>query len=412
MKKGFLVSMFLVIAMSAAAQVRTQTDIKKMVKNGTECYNTILQDGECRWNNLAAKKEISLNNPIKNYELNEIEKILVTNYDDVRLSEGFLNGYFVVKDSAIGLYDLNGKIIVPPIPGYPRAISGSKSLYFGDSMPIENWNNYIMGARGKARRAYAGSFAVIINKETLKPVIPLGKFDGIHYTFKGWNYYYYVSKLVDGDLKWGVYNKMGEEVVPCQYDFVGLKDGEYYGDNSKVMEDVVAELNPVLARRRYNFDHRLDVIGDAIISTGKAIGQAAVAVGNAIVDADEALRESGTYDALNSLAEYYGDTSINYTSVESSCSNTPQSSTNYSTHNSQVTGTTMSAADQQNYNTLRKTYNKWASDLMEMKNANGKYQNGYSQNDKRHAQSEMKRIRNMAKSKWGKDIDYNSLEDW
>ncbi len=73
---------------------------------------------------------------------------------------------------------------------------------------------------------------------------------------------------------------------------------------------------------------------------------------------------------------------------------------------------TMTGADQRNYNTLRNTYNKWASDLMQMKNLNGQYQNGYEEKDKRHAQSEMKRIREMAKSKWGKEIPYNSIEDW
>ena len=69
-------------------------------------------------------------------------------------------------------------------------------------------------------------------------------------------------------------------------------------------------------------------------------------------------------------------------------------------------------SDQVNYNSLRNTYNKWATDLMQMKNLNGKYQKGYSQSDKRHAQSEMKRLRNTAMKNWGKEIPYNSIEDW
>ncbi len=72
----------------------------------------------------------------------------------------------------------------------------------------------------------------------------------------------------------------------------------------------------------------------------------------------------------------------------------------------------MSGSDMQNYNSLRNTYRKWADDLREMKFANGKYQNGYSQSDKQHAQSEMKRIRQTAQSKWGKEIPYDSIEDW
>lgn len=72
----------------------------------------------------------------------------------------------------------------------------------------------------------------------------------------------------------------------------------------------------------------------------------------------------------------------------------------------------MSMSDQMNYNSLRNTYNKWASDLMEMKNANGKYQNGFKASDKKHAQDEMKRIRKSAMQKWNKEIPYNSIEDW
>ena len=74
--------------------------------------------------------------------------------------------------------------------------------------------------------------------------------------------------------------------------------------------------------------------------------------------------------------------------------------------------TQMSMSDQVNYNSLRNTYNKWASDLMQMKNANGQYQNGFKASDKKHAQNEMKRIRKSAMQKWNKEIPYNSIEDW
>ena len=65
-------------------------------------------------------------------------------------------------------------------------------------------------------------------------------------------------------------------------------------------------------------------------------------------------------------------------------------------------------SDQYNYNILRNTYNKWATDLSMMKNGNREY----TTEDKRKAQDEMKRIRKMAKEKWNKDIPYNSIEDW
>ncbi|MBQ8452478.1 MAG: hypothetical protein IJ539_01720 [Prevotella sp.] len=117
---------------------------------------------------------------------------------------------------------------------------------------------------------------------------------------------------------------------------------------------------------------------------------------------------SASTSFLNSMISALGGNSSNSTSTYSSNSNTSSSGITSKNSNS----STMSMSDQLNYNSLRNTYNKWASDLMQMKNANGKYLNGYTAADKSHAQSEMKRIRKEAKEKWGKDIPYNSYEDW
>ena len=81
-------------------------------------------------------------------------------------------------------------------------------------------------------------------------------------------------------------------------------------------------------------------------------------------------------------------------------------------NSTETKGSQMSMTDQVNYNSLRNTYNKWAQDLMEMKNANGKYQNGFKVSDKKYAQDKMKQIRKMSMQKWNKEIPYNSIEDW
>lgn len=104
-----------------------------------------------------------------------------------------------------------------------------------------------------------------------------------------------------------------------------------------------------------------------------------------------------------------GNSSSAYTSSASSSSYSSSTSRKETTPSS---NSTMSLSDARNYQVQRNTYNKWANDLMAMKNHNGKYQNGYTQSDKQHAQSEMKRIRENAKQRWGKEIPYNSIEDW
>ena len=110
---------------------------------------------------------------------------------------------------------------------------------------------------------------------------------------------------------------------------------------------------------------------------------------------------------LNSIANTIGGNSSTTLSYNTTSNNSSTSNASANTKGNQ-----MSISDQRNYNFMRNTYNKWAQDLMQMKNANGKYQNGFKASDKKHAQDEMKRIRKSAMQKWSKEIPYNSIEDW
>lgn len=121
-------------------------------------------------------------------------------------------------------------------------------------------------------------------------------------------------------------------------------------------------------------------------------------------------------DRISGIATSFLNTMINAMGGNSSTSSTTYSSSigiaNDKKQMKTNTSPSMSMSDQVNYNSLRNTYNKWAMDLMQMKSLSGKYQKGYTSNDKQHAQSEMKRIRKDAMKKWGKEIPYNSIEDW
>lgn len=102
----------------------------------------------------------------------------------------------------------------------------------------------------------------------------------------------------------------------------------------------------------------------------------------------------------------------NASSLELSNTSNTVNTNGQSSNSVKTKSTQMSMSDQVNYNSMRNTYNKWAQDLMQMKNANGKYQNGFKASDKKHAQDEMKRIRKSSIQKWNKEIPYNSIEDW
>ena len=121
-------------------------------------------------------------------------------------------------------------------------------------------------------------------------------------------------------------------------------------------------------------------------------------------------------ESVNNIHAIANGQSVSSSSTNISSIVTSDVSASSGNNSSKVSNTNgksqMSMSDQVNYNSLRNTYNKWASDLMEMKNANGKYQNGFKASDKKHAQDEMKRIRKSAMQKWNKEIPYNSIEDW
>lgn len=387
-----------------SAQVRTEKEFKKMLKSGT--VTTCIYDDVLRFNKLSTSKAISLkNSTYKDIPFNIIESTLIQNYDDVIISDALHNGYFVKLDNCFGLYDLSGNIIVPPIPGFPRIVPGTGTIYMGDIAPIREWEVYICNASGKARRAYSGTFGTVIDKETLNPIIPLGKFDGIHFTMKGISTYFYVSRLVGEEVLWGVYSKKGEELVPCIYSYVRLEKGEYVGDNSKKMEDVMASLKVILQRRQYNLEHPFAGVGKVIANVASAIGDAFVSLGEGIVSLDDAMQRSGAYNAINSLSSYYGSSTNSYSTYSSN----DNSSDSYS-HSSSSSSTqekTNNISEQNAYNRDKETYEQCDSRASRWRYGGV----SHTESEKRSTGNQMKNLR----SKWvarGKSFPHSDNEDW
>lgn len=378
-----------------------------MVKAGTA--TKVLYDDVFQFNKLSQEKSTSLKSIKSGDNLNSIENILLANFDDVVISLAAPNCYFVNKESYWGMYNLNGDIIVPPIPGYPRIITGTGRIYMGDSAPISDWKTYIFNARGRARRAFSGSFAVVLDKETLEPVIPLGTYDEIHFTMKGTNTYYYISVMDEnGDLKWGVCNKGGEVVVPCEYNFVGLSKGEFVGDNSKNMEEVMASLKKILQRRQYNSEHKIEIFGHAISNVANSIANAVAAFGDAIISLDEAMQESGAYEALNSLSQYYGGSAGAYSpSYDISATSYNSTQTNFSNVSSNMQSPKFSLSEQNTYNKDKSTY----------KDCDGrvaKWRYGgvsHTESDVKETGRQMRNLRQKWEAK-GKSFPHFDNEDW
>lgn len=157
------------------------------------------------------------------------------------------------------------------------------------------------------------------------------------------------------------------------------------------------EAHKTLSKLQDDAKKRLSYYEDGLRRTTKIMNF------NAKVDRIANASTSFLYSMANAMGGNSSTAPSTYSSNDRSSSSGASSNNNSST---------MTMSDQMNYNTMRNTYNKWASDLMQMKNMNGNYRNGFNANDKKHAQSEMKRLRNEAMKKWGKEIPYNSIEDW
>lgn len=395
--KVIFVFLFLIVN-NSYSQERTNKEITLILKKGEGIKEKILYEEPFQFNKISLKKAVSLKNKVKGIELNAIEMALLANFDDVILSAAFPKGYFVTQNKKIGFYDFNGNLIVPPTNGYPRLVAGTGVIYFGDTMPCSGWGLYIKNALGKARRAYAGDFIVVIDKETLIPRIPFASYEGIHFTMNGVNTVYYVNKMVNDKMKWGVIDKHGNVLVPCEYNFVGLEKNKYYGDNTKVMDEEMAALNKILRRRQANSGHELE-------KTLKAICNVAKSIGKGIIDLNDFMVENGIYDAINSYAGSSGASLRNagvtgITSVSSYSSSKQSSIINDNDANVRWM--------QNNYQSQKMVYGNYESQLSKMK---ANYPNNYNDSQRTDIQRKMKRVREIIVEHGG-TCNVSPMESW
>lgn len=398
-----LFSVLFFTSICSFSQVRTSNDIKKLTKkckeNKTKVLSSVWRD------DISKGKEISFRNNLSSIDTTHIEYVLLDVYEDVIVHSSITNCYFVLIDNAIGIYDLNGNLIIPPLPG--KILLGKDVLCIGEVTTQKEFDNWMSIAKSGVVKNkdmncwLSGTFLCVLNSKDLSPIIPYGLYDEIHLTYRGglnFDIYFAVAKFSDNGKKWGVLDVKGNELVPCEYKRFVYEDKKFVGKDDANMDDLFARKMERLTYARDNQKHPLQQFGSFLVKVFNAIG-------NGIIAADQFMNNSGGYAFIDNLASVYNN-SVNYSTYSSTASGALSSSS----RNNLSGG--MSLSNAQNYQSLRDTYNKWANDLMQMKNANGRYSNGYTQSDKKHAQSEMKRIRQSAKSKFGKEIPYNSIEDW
>lgn len=374
-----------IFANSDSIVYRTPNDIKKLLSlpRSKSSSNKLAPPSDAE--NLFSKgKEFSICKDMKAEQRNEIEFMLTEQYEDVIISEVAPCAYFIIEGNKIGVCDLKGNLIVPPIEGYIAVNStGDPFMRIGNTTP---WSEqlYIMrwGASNKKLwgRWKAGSFKAVYNRYNLDPVIPFGEYDDIGWAVKG-VFYYYVMKYDESVEKWGALDIEGKIVVPCEYKALLFDKNKIYGSNKENMEDIFElayeeidkakskyERNQLRLERTMLRQEKLQKIAETL----QQIGETSLKLGGVVQSVND-IRKSGG----GSFSEGGGSLQIQYSNWERRA--------------------------QKNYQSLTNTGYSTKQNGKDRKGSNGESLNGgnYVQQKRclREAQNQMKRIREQALKK-------------
>ncbi len=269
------------------SQPRKETEIKKIVKNLPANYPVVIKK---TW---GKSKDVSLKK-LDAASLNYIERNLLDRYADVILFSETPKCYYVTDETGgIGVCDLNGKEIVPPVKGHIRVCGGLHSIMIGDACENDVWEKKVWYVVTKTPGTGAGHFQALLDRKTLHPIIPYGKYHDIQLTYKGTTSWYYVARLdTTGTLRWGVCDKDGEEILPCEYLSVrkegrkiGIKNngtsvgGKFVGSNDLTMnevENMVENKISLAEERQRRLVNTFNSIGQAMIAAGTVMEQAGI----------------------------------------------------------------------------------------------------------------------------------------
>jgi hypothetical protein len=375
------------------AQQRTEKDIKNLVKGAPTTkdfsYSTI---------GFAFKETpydfVSLKN-IDNNELNALERDLINQYKDVAL--GFHGGtiihFYWVLDSEdrIGAIGFDGKTLVPPVRGNIHQVWMNTAVvgevdYASQTDWIKDLGESIQEHNGVAK----GHFCAVLDNITssdIKVLIPAGQYDDIMYSIKSRKPYWFVAKLVDDKLKWGVLNFKGEEEIACEHNgiyktknkahwLIGDVGGKYSTTETMGIDEankMVINEEALAKERQERWRTSLATFGEAMISAGNAVQTAQTISGSS--NASSNAGGSGSYESQ-------------YTNWE--------------------------RIAKQHYNSLTNLGTQYKKDGKNVKGSSGKgvSSSNYTQMKKslREAQNEMKNIRTKAK-KNGIEIKKSEYED-
>ena len=289
---GILLLLLIGTTTNLYAQSRKSKDIPKLVKKMPRTEAFQFASFGFGWKSVpydfVSLKDISSD------LLNDIEKELLNNFSDIAFC---FNGskvhccYWVKDaDAKIGLVKFDGSILVPPLKGnilqgtHPdRIVIGEETV--NPNVWLEEYHSRVTTFSGRGLGHFAAVVDDVKDEKKIRATIPAGKYDDIMLGIKGTHTYYFVARLIDGEMKWGVVDKNDEEVMPIQAKGIYKKKGAaswLYGNvggkwvASETMD--MSQIENMVRNEEVMAELRRQQLAETLTALGNTLQQAAVTV--------------------------------------------------------------------------------------------------------------------------------------
>lgn len=306
------------MAIPTLAQTRDVKDIKKLVKKAPYTDNFHFESIGFGWKavpyNFVSLKDLDAT------VLNITEKDLLEKYEDVAFcfNGGKIHYCYWVKDSYgnVGLVKFDGSILVPPVKGrvlqgtHPdRIVIGEQTLT--PSEWLKEYNNRVTKLNGIG----LGHFAAVVDdikSDKIRATIPAGMYDDIMYGIKGTHTYYFVGKIIDGELKWGVVDKDGKEEMAVEHKGIYKKKGAgswlvgNVGGKWVATEDMdMSEIENVVRNEEELAMQRREQIAGSLMAFSNVLEQSAELVGSIQGSGNETPKDAASIPAGGNFESLY-----------------------------------------------------------------------------------------------------------
>lgn len=266
------------------AQIRLKKEVLELVKSAPRT------EGFPFFADFVSLKDID------STKLTGVEKNLMLTFEHVAFAfhkKRIFCCYWVKdKDNNTGLVKFDGTLLVPPIKGNVYfgtkrdvLLVGEESIATVDDWLIE-FRNRVTTYSGIGLGHFASVIGDVEDEQKIHAIIPAGKYDDIMLAIKGARTFYFVAKLIDGEMKWGVVDADDKEVMPIEHKGIYKKKGAsdlFKGMGGKwestetmdmsEVENMVINRETIAKQRKEQILASVGAFGNLLVNVGNSLDQ-------------------------------------------------------------------------------------------------------------------------------------------